>query len=758
MADRKRRLSTHPEESKSAKRQASDAQQYLPQVKSQVLSAPDLGAALVNATRTPRNQTNAIARSSPRWDSKLRADIRQAAQSKPRFLFRAILVNSEDLAEFSDDGELVPSIVGQYDETIEDFYSNPLEDMTEIWYCNPAYEAYFTKWTPSMFKAISKALYMLKADGAGYDVHLATLDTKRLSSSNLTVGRAALQNAFSGYLAGIPVSSSSAYLVYGIISQEAFCTRPLKALNNKHVASGLGYKLHHRPLNILKTSLHNASPTLVIDIAREFGKVFDGDGFALPATVMAIATLCHDRDSSWPDEESLSAEIVTALQDFPIQSDWKHDSAIMTMETHTFDQAADRGLRLLRALADRRAMGHAMRAPSVNATDLENLSHGILQVKLAADMAFDQSVATHDSTSDYEPVSPSSIVPEEFQYTRDDPAEIAKLLPAGSMDDETKRHLLKAQKYTPRYLFRGWNNGYRPSGGHRGLNTVDAITPLAYLKDREAGTSSIYNLSRDQLRTMCFRHLGSDRTASFKTELSSWASSLRVAMLYSRGQPDSYISIIDTRALQEQNIIVHVPQLGFLLFPGSDGIYYPEEYLAHGVIEGSAHKAVPLEAFTKIGICQTSPWLGISHITAQEIIYAKTVADQYGPRFGTAVLIAILCTAERSSDLWKSGIAPRDLTLIASAISAYKVPQRLCADDTILKDLVYTKGFSDVEQMIRLLRAVVDWRHGKGARGRKQIAKWEDSASLLSRPSADAEEDAPPKEHRKRRSMRRSRK
>lgn len=771
MADRKRRLSMQPEASRSAKRQASDAHKYQPQSSPQVASAPDLSSTLVNASRPPSSQTNAVTRSSPRWNPKLRAAIHQAAKSKPRFLFKPVLVDSEDFAKFSEHGELVPyvisprngTVVRPHNETIEDFFSQPLEGMTELRHRNPGYDTYFTDWTPSMFKAIRKALHMSHADGAGHDVHLAILDTKLLSPSNLTVGRAALQKVFEGYLGAIPISSPSAYLVYGIISQGAFCARPLKALNNKHVASGLGYKLHHRPLDILKTSLHNANSSLAIDIAKEFGKVFDSQGFTLPATVMAIATLCQDRDLSWPDEETLVAEIVSALQEFAIESDWKHDPTIMTAATHTFDQVADRGMKLLRALADRRGMGRAMRAASTVTTDLDSLADGMLQVSLAG-MAYEQSIATHDSTPDFEPMSPSTSDSEESNSSAGESADCATSLPQGRMDDETKRNLLEAQRYTPRYLFRGWRNGYAPSGGRVGLNTVDAITPSAYFKNRKAGASTIYDLTKDQLQDMCRNHLS---TIPLETQLSSWASSLQVAMYFTQSMPGSHISIIDTRALRDQNIIVHVPKLTFLrVHDGS----YPHEYLAHGVIDGPAHKAVPLEAFTRIGMRgpfnTASPMYNISEpswnalkqqITAKMIKDAKIVADRYGSRFGTAVLIAIICYKQRSADLWRSGIGSHDLALITSAISEYKVPQRLCADDTILRDIVYTENYGDVEQMIRLLRAVVDWRHGKGARGRKQSAKWEDSASLLSGPPADAEEDTS-REPRKKRGMRRSRK
>jgi hypothetical protein len=41
-----------------------------------------------------------------------------------------------------------------------------------------------------------------------------------------------------------------------------------------------------------------------------------------------------------------------------------------------------------------------------------------------------------------------------------------------------------------------------------------------------------------------------------------------------------------------------------------------------------------------------------------------------------------------------------------------------CDDPTILTDVVNTRGYGEVEQMIHLLEALLNYRHGRGARSR----------------------------------------
>ena len=105
--------------------------------------------------------------------------------------------------------------------------------------------------------------------------------------------------------------------------------------------------------------------------------------------------------------------------------------------------------------------------------------------------------------------------------------------------------------------------------------------------------------------------------------------------------------------------------------------------------------------------------------TQAEIKAARTVADCYGDKFAAAVFVAIITLKQRSPDFWRSDKElEKDLPLFVEATKSYSIPSELCGDASILTDIVYTIGYENVEQMIKMLRALVNWRHGKGARGR----------------------------------------
>lgn len=215
----------------------------------------------------------------------------------------------------------------------------------------------------------------------------------------------------------------------------------------------------------------------------------------------------------------------------------------------------------------------------------------------------------------------------------------------------------------------------------------------------------------------------------FHTELSSWAASLQVVFTFARwfsNKHSIYISIIDTTELP--NTIVHAAALE----PIIRVCYWQWEYLAHGVISGDAHKAVPLQSMMNIGIPYSldmtplMPVYGtddktpeIPDISAVEFQDAQTVAVQYGNKFGAAVIIAILCLKQRDSTLWRCGTNGVELQLNEYLLNAdFDIPELFCTDKSILTDIVYTKGYEGLEQMIRMLQAVVDLRYGKGARNK----------------------------------------
>ncbi|KAK5127996.1 hypothetical protein LTR85_005113 [Meristemomyces frigidus] len=302
-------------------------------------------------------------------------------------------------------------------------------------------------------------------------------------------------------------------------------------------------------------------------------------------------------------------------------------------------------------------------------------------------------------------------------------AAVEPSLSPGIMDAETERRIQKARERTPRYLFRCWNNADFPSGGHEDLNTTAAITPLAFSSYGSGGDPSIYHLSRKALGDMVASHLHGENVA---TQFSSWAASLQTAFTFDSGLPGNcYVSIIDTKRLPN-NVILHVPSMDFLLGESSA---CDHEYLAHGVISGPAHKAVPLWAFIEVaphfygtGIPRShfpgpAPIGSYSSIYWEEVADARWVGDMYGGSFVVPVTIAILCQQQRHGKFWR-GSAP-DLDIVALALADCEIPAELCQDATVLTDIVYTFGFGDVEQMIRLLRALVRHRYDQGASGQR---------------------------------------
>ena len=194
---------------------------------------------------------------------------------------------------------------------------------------------------------------------------------------------------------------------------------------------------------------------------------------------------------------------------------------------------------------------------------------------------------------------------------------------------------------------------------------------------------------------------------------------------------DCHISIVDTTLIGNQNVFVYVPSLVWL---HADCGIYKWEYLAHGIIKGSSHKAMPVKHFLNVGGIPKSIFSGLSPavvasprrhinsnptITEQELRGAMTVAEAYGGDFVVPVTVAILCQQTRDHELWRSGNIP-GLSMVADALKDHNIPEDWCANADILTDVVDSGGYGDVDQMVRLLRALLHYRYGKGARVRSQ--------------------------------------
>lgn len=167
------------------------------------------------------------------------------------------------------------------------------------------------------------------------------------------------------------------------------------------------------------------------------------------------------------------------------------------------------------------------------------------------------------------------------------------------MDEHTVAELEAIRKQTPRYLFRLWSDGNKPSGGRLSLNKRDKITPHGFAGGLK-GHESAYHLTKDQFIQMALDHL---LCLHIDTEFSSWTASFNfVASMCpgipscgksyaSRYQKNLYISVIDVEMLWETNQAFYVPSLntlhkGVLEHLGlGRKCNYPEEYL---VSNGSA--------------------------------------------------------------------------------------------------------------------------------------------------------------------------
>lgn len=266
---------------------------------------------------------------------------------------------------------------------------------------------------------------------------------------------------------------------------------------------------------------------------------------------------------------------------------------------------------------------------------------------------------------------PSEVSDGDALLTANDETAIREiLLPPGAMDNDTKNRVLAAQRRTPRFLFQGWcASEAHPSGGDPALNTVESIKPFAFYFNRKPETTTLYDLSLKDFRSLTQSHL---RTSLCESQFSSWASSLQVAIYYggSRcrkwGCKGCHISIVDIKMLKSQRVFVHVPSLTWL---DPHNTMYPHEYLARGVISSPAHKAIPLTAFNDIGIPISNNYAPQLHIgpsvhrpiesyaviTVEEVRNALSVAKLYGGDFVVPVVAAILSLQKRDSCLWRCG-------------------------------------------------------------------------------------------------------
>ena len=264
-------------------------------------------------------------------------------------------------------------------------------------------------------------------------------------------------------------------------------------------------------------------------------------------------------------------------------------------------------------------------------------------------------------------------------------------------DPKIREQLEGLRLRVPRYLFRGWSE---KSGGNEKCNSTTAITPAAFIQG--SGHESICDMSTELFKKMVLSHLQGRRDVP--TELSSWTASISFAMRWCLNPHSSFISIIDTKKLGEKVEIVYAPDLNSFVKGTTD---YEGEYLAHGIIDGECHRAVPFRAFTDLEISlQTMPLLapeisGHLRNTKRFVHTCRRIGEQYGIVAALAI-IAFFMAIRGPPTLY---VSQQERNIIEEELGDLHVPEKWYNDDSIMKDFIVADfDQPEVKEFIELLR------------------------------------------------------
>ena len=155
----------------------------------------------------------------------------------------------------------------------------------------------------------------------------------------------------------------------------------------------------------------------------------------------------------------------------------------------------------------------------------------------------------------------------------------------------------------PQFLFRTWSS--KSGGGpEHTTNSVKEIIPHGFMK--KASGRGFYEKPENELYRMVAMHFDNDNSPWFSSEFSSWTGSLHLALYYARSideQHDPHVAVIDTRQLDGEVLVWHVPHLYY-----EGGLH---EYMAHGSIRGIGYKAVSYKTLMSAGLANVFPELGV---------------------------------------------------------------------------------------------------------------------------------------------------
>lgn len=283
-----------------------------------------------------------------------------------------------------------------------------------------------------------------------------------------------------------------------------------------------------------------------------------------------------------------------------------------------------------------------------------------------------------------------------------------------------KANIEEAVAQTPRFLFRFW---HEYSGGDCRLNTVDAITPKAFLTPNLSHQpEAFFSIPKKELGNLARLHVNADK--SIQTVFSSWSQSLGFVLSWARTYDvlsSTHISILDTSKLSPANIAVHTNSLKRHLDPSIRDLHV--EYLIFGVVKGSMYESRPLSLFpepmTRDFTIDFNDWRAScfhnavhpfynsrsERITAQQIEDAIDLGKLYGWGFAMPFAAHLL------------GLRCRNLTAterrhVISRLTSMKIPPTWATDSRILHlDHIFTNKFWESEVAALLIKEAVQTKH-----------------------------------------------
>ena len=224
---------------------------------------------------------------------------------------------------------------------------------------------------------------------------------------------------------------------------------------------------------------------------------------------------------------------------------------------------------------------------------------------------------------------------------------------------------------------------------------------------------------------MLVRHLNGQEV---ETEFSSWAASLALVLTYADEFKNGYVCVLD-RTLLPTVTIYHVPDLKEAMNSTRWNFGpYPEEYLAHGIINGPGFKALSTQKLHDLGVWKEIPilshydrsiiwwkengvnWNGhpVVPIRVQDARKMRGFAEHFGSHFTVVMTAALLSITRRQRDL-RNVFLYSDMQALREGLDGLEVLRSA----NKLAHGVYVDGYEVVAQLMDMLDRLVLLEQGR---------------------------------------------